>query len=245
MSESALSLDPPGIAIIQQALIWYYRAWSYYWSEEPKSCSIYAAESFVASDREVVYFVPRSLTQEDVARLSAVFGEKISFIAEELPSGQSGYCISRERFEQPTPLVQRLVRQIRVDYTLLSREVSSKRREKRRQEWSLGQSGRYEEFSDGPRKQLILTPREGRAYVYSLITNRPGEWRFSTKPPEEAAGPLSRGDYRRHWNEVGRQRLENLDLFPLRERPRLWRLARVGAGFKITRKESPSPALAE
>jgi len=237
MSESKLSLDPHGIEVIKQALICYYRAWSFYWLNEPKTCSIYAAESFVASDQEVICFVPRNLTRDDVVRLRTIFGETPSFIAGKMVSGQSGYCIARGRFEKETPLLRRLVNQIHSDYNHLSEEVAARRKENRRQEWRLGQAGRYKEYSDGFHQQLILTPREGTSYAYSLIVNRPGEWRFSTMPPEDLAEPISEGGYRRHWSELGSQRLENLDLFPDGDSPRLWSLARVGTGFRITRKE--------
>jgi hypothetical protein len=242
MPDTNLTLESRGIEIIKQALIWYYRAWSFYWLEEPRACSIYAAESFVACEEEVICFVPRRVTRDDVDRLLTIFGQRISFIADAFPGDQSGYCIAQGRFEKATLLLRRVVNQIRRDYDLLGDEISIRRKEKRRQEWILGQAGRYSEYSDGFHKSLMLTPREGASYAYSLIVNRPGEWRFSNAPPEGMGAPISHGGYRRHWNEVGRQSLECLDLFPDSDRPRLWRLARVGTGFKITRRETPSPA---
>ena len=201
---------------------------------------IHPAESFVELDDEVICLRPRGVTEEDIRRRQNVFAQTLSFIAPALPAGQRGYSLDGQRCVEATPWLERFLEQLVAEYAHLRDSVADAReRERRRQEWRFAEAGGYDKYFHGRTTRVNMQPENGAAYTYTLIENRPRDLYFT----ESKSGPKGRvveqGDYRRHFHNVGRQSYQNLDFFPERDYPILWRLVKAGRGFKAFPRKLP------
>jgi len=240
MSEYPLGVDELSAEIVKKAFVWYYRAWSYYWQERPRSCVIHPAESFVEMDDEVVCLRPRGVAEADIRRLQNAFAQPLTFIAPALPRGRRGYSMEGRRCVEATPWLQRFLDQLVAEYGDL-RDASSdgRQRERRRQEWRFAEAGQYDKYFDGRTTRVNMRPETGEPYTYTLIENKPNDLYFTESKSGPKGGVVEQGDYRRHFHDVGKQSYQNLDFFPERDYPTLWRLVKAGRGFKAFPRKLP------
>jgi hypothetical protein len=243
MSGCRIGADDLSVEIVKKALVWYYRAWSYYWGQTPITCVIHPAESFVEAAEEAVCLMPGGVSTEDLNRLTKSFAGKLTLIAGTLPPGCCGYCMQSQTCEGGSALLVRFLDQVSVEYESLKKAVSKGTgRERRRQEWRFQEAGGYSQFRDGETVRLKLEPDQGAPYTYTLIENRPGDVYFTESKSGPRGDITEQGAYRRHRHDVGRQPYGNLDLFTPDGNAMLWRLVRAGRGFKAFLRRFPSVA---
>jgi len=183
MGEYPVGADELSVEIVKKAFVWYYRAWSYYWQERPRSCVIHPAESFVEMDDEVVCLRPRGVAEADIRRLQNAFAQPLTFIAPELPAEQKGYSLEQRQCVGATPWLERFLAQVVAEYADL-RDASSdgRQRERRRQEWRFAEAGQYDKYFDGRTTRVNMQPEAGEPYTYTLIENRPILHREQERP---------------------------------------------------------------
>jgi len=240
MAQYPVGTDELSAEIVKKALVWYYRAWSYYWGHRPVGCVIHPAESFVELPDEAIVFLPKGATPDDVRRLRNAFAQPLTFIAATLPEGSRGYCTATQVCQEASPLLVRFMGQLVAEYADLRDATSDGRgQERHRQEWRFSEAGNYAKYSDGKTVRLALSPEQGDPYTYTVIENAPGDLYFT----ESKSGPkgeiVEGGKFRRHRHDVGKQTYDNLDLFPAADYPTLWRLVRAGRGFKAFARKLP------
>ena len=240
MAEYPIGADALSVEIVKKAFVWYYRAWSYYWKERPLSCVIHPAESFVELEDEVTCLCPWGIAEEHIQRLRNVFAQPLTFIAVVLPEGQSGYALNEQCCRDASPWLQRFLDQLTVEYGDLRQAASDGRqRERRRQEWRFAEAGSYLRYFDGKTTRLNLNPEERSAYTYTIIENSPNDLYFTESKSGPRGEVIERGDYRKHFHDVGQSSYENIDFFPESDYPTLWRLVKAGRGFKAFPRKLP------
>jgi len=131
---------------------------------------IHPAESFVELPDEVILFLPRGATAEDVRRLRNAFAQPLMFIAATLPEGSRGYSTTAQACHDASPLLSQFFRQLSDEYAdLADMAGSGTGREKGRQEWRFSEAGKYAKYSDGRTTRLVLTPETAEPSTYTLI----------------------------------------------------------------------------
>ena len=222
MAQYPIGTDELSAEIVKKALVWYYRAWSYYWGQRPAGCVVHPAESFVELADEVVLFLPRGAAPDDVRRLQNAFAQPLTFIAATLPDGSRGYCTTTQACHDASPLLVRFLDQLSAEYTDLKDATSDGRgQERRRQEWRFSEAGDYAKYSDEKTVRLALRPEQGDPYTYTVIENTPGGLYFTESKGGPKGEVVERGRFRRHRHDVGKQTYDNLDLFPGSDYPTL------------------------
>ena len=125
------------------------------------------------------------------------------------------------------------LKQLDFEYADLSESMADRRKhERHRQEWRLSEMGAFSKYYDGKTTRLALIPERANPYAYTIITKGPGDFYFTASKSGPKGDIQEKGFYRKHRHDVGRQTYDNLDLFPSKEHPTLWRLVKAGAGFK-------------
>jgi hypothetical protein len=233
MAQYPVGADELSAEVVKKALVWYYRAWSYYWGHRPVGCVIHPAESFVELTDEVIVFLPKGATPDDVRRLRNAFTQPLTFIAATLPEGSPGYCTTTQACHDASPRLVRFLDQIAAEHADLKDATSDGRgQERRRQEWRFSEAGEYAKYSDGKTVRLAFRPNEGNPFTFTIIENAPGDLYFTESKSGPQGDIVEKGKFRRHRHDVGKQTYDNLDLFPETDYPTLWRLVKAGRGFK-------------
>jgi hypothetical protein len=123
---------------------------------------------------------------------------------------------------------------------LLDAASGGRTQEKDRQEWRFAEAGGFVKYYDGKTERICLTPETGRPYTFTVIKSTSQGLYFTESKKGPLGRPLEEGGYRRHRHEVGKQTYDNLDFFPEKAEPVLWRFVQAGRGFKAFIRKAPT-----
>jgi hypothetical protein len=143
--------------------------------------------------------------------------------------------------QNPSPSLQRFMGRIEAEYMELAQEVKNARlHEKDRQEWRFSQAGTYATYLDGKTTRICMTPEEGLPYTFTGIRSTTDGLYFTDSKKGPVGRITEKGSYRRHRHETGNVTADNLDFFPDRGDPALWRFVQAGKGFKAFIRRVPN-----